>query len=401
ISESGKYQELLDAKDDFYQLIEEFSIARKEKDNADSEAETIKGVDICDSSTGHEAKVESTDERVDSNADLTEKEAMEAGGVKRSIFKIYAKAAGYQNILQATALFLVLQGCQICSSVWLQNWIKVAAISTHGIGYFMGIYAVLLAGFMILMFIASYKVLVIGCIQAAERLHSRLFDSILHLPMSFFDTTPIGRIINRFSSDVIILDDHMGGTIVGILFCGVSVLGSLVVIAATTPVFLAILPPVFLSYSLVMSYYMASSRAFKRIESVAKSPMYQHFSETLSGVSTVRVLGCSQRFIDENASRSDISSNAHFVWAMSNRWLDVRLESLCSVIVLGASVFAVLARDSLSPSMVGMSLSYALAITRDISWTVKDTCDAMFYMVAVERIDEYAKKNQEAPNFTN
>ncbi|KAG0353958.1 Multidrug resistance-associated protein 1, partial [Mortierella sp. AD032] len=302
ISETGKYQELLDARNAFYQLIEDYSVARKEKDKADSEAETIKDVDISASSTGHQTGDEKADEKLDSNADLTEEETMGAGSVRRSMYNIYAKAAGYRNILQAAALFLVLQGCQIGSSVWLQNWIKVAAISTHGIGYFMGIYAVLLAGFMILMFIASYKVLVIGCIQAAKRLHSRFFNNILHLPMSFFDTTPIGRIINRFSSDVIILDDHMGGTIVGILFCGVSVLGSLVVIAATTPVFLAILPPVFLSYGLVMSYYMASSRAFKRIESVAKSPMYQHFSETLSGVSTIRASGCSQRFIDENAS---------------------------------------------------------------------------------------------------
>ncbi|KAG0354017.1 CD9 antigen, partial [Mortierella sp. AD032] len=86
---------------------------------------------------------------------------------------------------------------------------------------------------------------------------------------------------------------------------------------------------------------------------------------------------------------------------MGNRWLNVRLECLGSVIVLGASVFAVLARNSLSPSMVGMSLSYALTITQDISWLVRGMCESQFHLVAVERIDEYAKKNQEAPNFTD
>ncbi|KAG0274352.1 Multidrug resistance-associated protein 1, partial [Linnemannia gamsii] len=235
---------------------------------------------------------------------------------------IFAKAAGYGNMLQAVGLFVVIQGCQIGTNIWLQNWIKVAATSTHGIGYYMGIYTTLIIIFMGLMFCASYKILVMACVQAADRLHSKLLTSILRMPMNFFDTTPIGRILNRFSSDIFSIDEMICWTFFDMFLFGTSVIGSLVVIATTTPIFLAIVPPVFVIYVLVMSYYIAASRAFKRIESVARSPMYQHFSETLSGVSTIRVVGCSQRFIDENASRSDDSSNAHFVWAMGNRWLN-------------------------------------------------------------------------------
>ncbi|KAG0250871.1 hypothetical protein BGZ95_007057, partial [Linnemannia exigua] len=401
ISESGKYQELLDAKNAFYQLIEDYSVARKEKDEADCEAETISEVEISASSAAHDAKVEKMEEKVNSNADLTEDETMEGGSIQWPIYKIFAKAAGYRNMLQAVALFIVIQGCQIGTNIWLRNWIKVATTSTHGIGYYMGIYTVLIVIFMVLIFCASYKIVVMTCVQAADRLHSRLLSSILRMPMNFFDTTPLGRILNRFSSDIFSIDELICWTFYDMFLFGASVIGSLVVIATTTPVFLAIVPPVFVTYVFVMSYYIAASRAFKRIESVARSPMYQHFSETLSGVSTIRVVGCSQRFIQDNASRSDDSSNAHFVWAMGNRWLNVRLECLGSVIVLGASVFAVLARDTLSPSMVGMSLSYALTITQDISWLVRGMCESQFHLVAVERIDEYAKKNQEAPNFTN
>ncbi|KAF9079138.1 Multidrug resistance-associated protein 1, partial [Mortierella sp. AD031] len=326
---------------------------------------------------------------------------MEVGSIQWPIYKIFAKAAGYRNMLQAAALFTIIQGCQIGTNLWLQNWIKVAKTSTHGLGYFMGVYAGLIAVFMGFIFCASYKIIVMACVRAADRLHAMLLNNILRMPMSFFDTTPIGRILNRFSSDIFSIDEMICWTFYDMFLFGTSVIGSLVVIATTTPVFLAIVPPVFVTYVLVMSYYIASSRAFKRIESVAKSPMYQHFSETLSGVSTIRVVGCSQRFIEENASRSDDSSNAHFVWAMGNRWLNVRLECLGSVIVLGASVFAVLARNSLSPSMVGMSLSYALTITQDISWLVRGMCESQFHLVAVERIEEYAKKNQEAPNHTD
>ncbi|KAF9143708.1 hypothetical protein BGX30_014957 [Mortierella sp. GBA39] len=400
ISETGRYQELLDARNAFYQLIQDYSVACKETDEANCEAETIYEVEISTSSAAHEAKAEKV-EKADNNADLTDEEAMVVGSIQWPIYKIFTKAAGYRNMLQAVALFVVIQGCQIGTNIWLQNWIKVAATSTHGIGYYMGIYSVLVVIFMGLIFCASYKIIVMACVQASDRLHSKLLTSILRMPMNFFDTTPIGRVLNRFSSDIFSIDEMICWTFFDMFMFGGSVIGSLVVIATTTPVFLAIVPPVFVTYVFVMSYYIAASRAFKRIESVARSPMYQHFSETLSGVSTIRVVGCSQRFIDENASRSDDSSNAHFVWAMGNRWLNVRLECLGSVIVLGASVFAVLARKTLSPSMVGMSLSYALTITQDISWLVRGMCESQFHLVAVERIDEYAKKNQEAPNVTD
>ncbi|KAF9542257.1 hypothetical protein EC957_002209 [Mortierella hygrophila] len=400
ISETGRYQELLDARDAFYQLIQDYSVACKETDETNCEAETIYEVEISMSSATHEAKAEKI-EKADNNADLTDEEAMVVGSIQWPIYKIFTKAAGYRNMLQAVALFVVIQGCQIGTNIWLQNWIKVATTSTHGIGYYMGIYSVLVVIFMVLIFCASYKIIVMACVQAADRLHSKLLTSILRMPMNFFDTTPIGRVLNRFSSDIFSIDEMICWTFFDMFMFGFSVLGSLVVIATTTPMFLAIVPPVFVTYVFVMSYYIAASRAFKRIESVARSPMYQHFSETLSGVSTIRVVGCSQRFIDENASRSDDSSNAHFVWAMGNRWLNVRLECLGSVIVLGASVFAVLARKTLSPSMVGMSLSYALTVTQDISWLVRGMCESQFHLVAVERIDEYAKKNQEAPNVTD
>ncbi|KAF9898645.1 Canalicular multispecific organic anion transporter 1, partial [Linnemannia zychae] len=401
ISETGRYQELLDAKNAFYQLIEDYYVSRKEKDEADCEAETISEVVMNAASTAHDVKTDKIEEKVDSNADLTEEEAMEVGGIQSTVYKIFAKAAGYGNMLQAVALFVVIQGCQIGSNMWLQNWVKVAAVSVHGIGYYMGVYTILIVAFMGLIFCASYKIIVSACVQAADRLHSRLLNSVLRIPMSFFDTTPLGRILNRFSSDIFSIDEMICWTFYDMMLFGVSVLGSLVVIATTTPLFLAIVPPVFLIYVFVMRYYISASRAFKRIESVVRSPMYQHFSETLSGVSIIRVVGCSQRFIEQNAARSDESSNAHFVWAMGNRWLNVRLECLGSVIVLGASMFAVLSRNSLSPSLAGMSLSYALTITQDISWLVRGMCESQFHLVAVERIDEYAKKNQEAPNVTD
>ncbi|KAI1314400.1 hypothetical protein EDD11_002226 [Mortierella claussenii] len=407
ISETGKFQELLDAKNAFYQLIEDYSAkdVRKEQDDT-SEEETI-GDSVNGGLPSHTGRTEKQevpaklDEKMDDNADLTEEEKMKVGSIQWHVYRIYAKAASFRCVIQVLVLFVVIQGCQIGTNTWLQYWIRVANTSVHNIGYYMGIYAVLVISYMLLTVWTSYTTMVTAGVRASDRLHSSLLNNVLRLPMSFFDTTPLGRIVNRFSSDCFSVDEQIPWVFHDTFFCGMSVLGSIIVIAVTTPIFLAIVPPIVIIFLFLQRYYIASSRNFRRIESVSKSPMYQHFAETLSGVSTIRALHCNDRFIEQNATRSDLASNAHFVWTVGNRWLNIRLEALGSLIVLAASLFAVFGRDSLSPSMVGMSLSYALNITQDICWLVRCMCEVQFEMVAVERIDEYCNKNQEAPNFTD
>ncbi|KAF9999563.1 Canalicular multispecific organic anion transporter 2 [Entomortierella chlamydospora] len=408
ISETGQYQELLDAKNGFYQLIEDYSVKEstsKEQDDSLSEEGTVQETRIESesgpASRGEEKHVEKVDEKLDDNAGLTEEEKMKIGSIQWAIYKIYAKAASYRNVVQILSLFVVLEGCQIGTNIWLERWIGIADTSNRGVGYFMGVYAVLVVTFMLLVVWTSYTTMVTAGVRAAAFLHDRLLNNVLRLPMSFFDTTPVGRIVNRFSSDCYSADEEICWAFHDMFFCFVSVFGSIIVIAVTTPLFLVIIPPIIFVFTLLQRYYIASSRNFRRIESITKSPMYQHFAETLSGASTIRALQCSERFIEQSATRSDQTSNAHFVWATGNRWLNVRLESLGSVIVLGASLFAVFGRNSLSPSMVGMSLSYALNITQDITWLVRCMCEVQFQMVAIERIDEYCNKNQEAPNFTD
>ncbi|KAG0369091.1 hypothetical protein BGZ54_000347 [Gamsiella multidivaricata] len=404
ITEVGQYQELLNAKSSFYRLIQDYSVkeARKEQDDSQSEEETINDIETGPAIiVTHNEKLENMDEKMDDNADLIKEEVMQVGSIQWDIYRIYAKAVSYRYVIQVLFLFLVIQCCQIGTNSWLQNWVKVAETSFHGTSYFMGIYAVLVVSYMILIVWTSYTAMVTAGVRGSERLHNNLLNNVLRLPMSFFDTTPVGRIVNRFSSDCFSIDEQLPWSFHDIFFCGGSVLGSVIVIAITTPIFLTIVPPVVVVFILLQRYYVASSRNFKRIESVSKSPMYQHFSETLSGVSTIRAMQCHEQFIQQNATRSDKSSNAHFVWSVGNRWLNARLEALGSLIVLAASLFAVLNRNKLDPSMVGMSLSYALNITQDICWLVRCMCEVQFEMVAVERIDEYCNKNQEAPNFTD
>ncbi|KAG0012632.1 hypothetical protein BGZ80_011618 [Entomortierella chlamydospora] len=402
ISEIGQYDTLMEAKNSFYQLITDYSVNQGKKTKEKGVNGESSGEDEDDEATqgGEEKEVEATTKK-DDNAELIAEEKMNTGSVSWNVYNIYAKAASYRWSLLVAIMFILAQAIQIGTNLWLNYWSDVAGTGHHTIGEFLGVYAALVVAYMAMNVTSSYVTMVLAAIRASNRLHDRLLSKMLDLPMSFFDTTPLGRIINRFSGDIFSIDELTPWNFINVFVCATSVLGTIVVIGTTTPVFLAIVPPLAVLYLLIQGYYIRTSRQLKRIDSVSKSPIYQHFSETLAGVSTIRALNANQRFISDNAGKADLAANAYFSWIVSNRWLQVRLETLGAVIVLAAAFFAVIGRNSLGAGNVGLALSYALSVTQDITWLVRSYCDLQNQLVAVERVDEYANKNPEAPSVTD
>ncbi|KAF9909398.1 hypothetical protein BX616_011195 [Lobosporangium transversale] len=404
ITEVGKYDTLMEARQSFYQLITDYSVnqgkKRKEKKDSSNENDDESDTDAA-SEDGTDKDATTVAAKKDDKAELIADEKMVMGSVSWGVYKIYAKAASYKFALLVTILFIVGQALQIGTNVWLKHWTSVARESNRPVGEFLGVYAALVFAVMVMNVGATYTAMVKAAIRASTRLHENLLTRLLRLPMSFFDTTPLGRVVNRFSSDIFSVDELTPWNFINVFMCGTSVLGTIVVIAITTPVFLAVVPPLFIVYLLVQTYFIHTSRTLKRIESVSKSPIYQHFSETLAGVTTIRALAANERFIHDNAAKADTAANAYFSWVVTNRWLQIRLEALGSVVVLAAALFAVLSRNSLSSANVGLALSYALSVTQDITWLVRSYCDLQNQLVAVERVDEYANKNPEAPAETD
>jgi len=216
-------------------------------------------------------------------------------------------------------------------------------------------------------------------------------------PMSFFDTTPAGRILNRFSKDQYAVDQSLPRTIsmfVVILFAAVSIL---LVIGVVTPFFLTAVIPLTYIYVLVQQYYIRSSRELKRLDSVSKSPIFSHFDETLNGVATIRAFKRSDDFISENEGRLDTNQRAYFISTTANRWLGIRLELLGAVVVGLASLFCVIERENIDAGSAGLSLTYALQTTALLNWLVRMYTETESQMVAVERLVEYSRIPTEAP----
>ena len=288
----------------------------------------------------------------------------------------YTLCRSYRNAVFGLFLLFAAQGCQIGTNVWLKHWTNLGSDGhENSPAKFLGVYASLVFCYMMLHMVVTFVTMVMAGIRASRLLHERLLNSILHLPMSFFDTTPLGRIINRFSTDINACDDTLPFSFMAVMMGGISVVGSLIVIGSGTPIFLSLVPPLVIIFSMVQIYYIASSRSLKRIDSVSRSPIYQHFSETLTGVSTIRAMNAGPRFILDNAQKTNVSANAYFTFIMSNRWLQVRLEALGATIVLAAGLFAVVSRNSLNTSTVGLSITYALSITEELTWAIRSYSD--------------------------
>ncbi|KFP65523.1 Multidrug resistance-associated protein 1, partial [Cariama cristata] len=235
----------------------------------------------------------------------------------------------------------------------------------------------------------------IGGIFASRHLHLNLLHNVLRSPMSFFERTPSGNLVNRFSKEIDTIDSTIPPIIKMFMGSTFNVIGACIIILLATPIAAVIIPPLGLVYLFVQRFYVATSRQLKRLESVSRSPVYSHFNETLLGVSVIRAFEEQKRFIKQNNMKVDENQKAYYPSIVANRWLAVRLEYVGNCIVLFAALFAVMARNKLSAGLVGLSVSYSLQITAYLNWLVRMSSELETNIVAVERVKEYAEMEKE------
>uniref|UniRef100_A0A8C0ZMU8 Canalicular multispecific organic anion transporter 2 n=1 Tax=Castor canadensis TaxID=51338 RepID=A0A8C0ZMU8_CASCN len=329
---------------------------------------------------------------------LIQEEKAETGTVKPSVFWDYAKAVGLCTTVAICFLYAGQSSAAIGANVWLSDWTNDAVVDGKQNNTYLrlGVYAALgiLQGVLVML---SAFTMAVGGIQAARLLHEALLHNKMRSPQSFFDTTPSGRILNRFSKDIYVIDEVLAPTILMLFNSFYNSISTVVVIVVSTPLFIVVILPLAVFYAFVQRFYVATSRQLKRLESVSRSPIYSHFSETVTGTSVIRAYGRSQDFKVLSDTKVDINQKSCYPYIASNRWLGVHVEFVGNCVVLFAALFAVIGRSSLSPGMVGLSVSYALQVTMALNWMIRTMSDLESNIVAVERIKEYSKTETEAP----
>ncbi|XP_052898369.1 multidrug resistance-associated protein 1 isoform X1 [Anopheles moucheti] len=442
ISESGTYQELMDKKGSFaeflIQHLQEVSEEEEDLDEIKQQLEnSVGGEELLNqlkrtnskrsrsestSETGSVKDISRQNSTTDSNTSLRrrtsekvpevtktkliEQEKSETGSVKWEVYKHYLKSIGLTLSVATVILNMIFQGFSIGSNLWLSRWStdESAENDTSVRDMYLGVYGAFGAGQVLSTFLSTLF-LYVGALEASRTLHKTLLRRILNAPLtSFFDITPVGRVLNRFSKDIDTTDSDLPATLRAWSACFFGVVATLVVICISTPVFAAVIIPIGILYYAVQRFYVATSRQLKRLESVSRSPIYSHFGETIQGVQTIRAYSVQDRFITESDEKVDSNQLCYCPSIIANRWLAVRLEMVGNLIILFAALFAVLGRETMNAGLVGLSVSYALQITQTLNWLVRMTSDVETNIVAVERIKEYGETKQEAawelPNST-
>ncbi|KAL0096556.1 multi drug resistance-associated protein MRP [Phycomyces blakesleeanus] len=317
------------------------------------------------------------------------------GSVESDVYKQYAKSCSIVGVAFVLLFQILAQFSQVGTNLWLKHWSSdnEASGGNDHVWMYLGVYAIIGWSSTIFTVIQSLLLWIFCAIRSAKVLHSKMLDTVIHSPMSFFDTTPLGRILNRFSKDQHTVDEILPRTFQAYFRVLFSVFSIVVIISVSTPFFLVLIIPLGFIYSYVQRYYLATSRELKRLDSVGKSPIYSHFQETISGVSTIRAYAQQDRFIFENQGKLDDNQRAYYPSIACNRWLAVRLEFLGSIILFGSAIFAVIGvvygTNYVDAGLVGLSVSYAMSITQALNWVIRSFCEIETNIVSVERIKEY------------
>lgn len=337
--------------------------------------------------------------------ELMTKEERATGTVQGVVYLKYIKAGGGYGLFSVIIfLYILFSATQVASSVWVAAW---TADATTGEGYQKQTETFYIIGYLIsslilgvMSYIRSYGLATFG-IRSSFRLHGGILRSVLRAPMSFFDTTPTGRILSRFSKDMYTVDSEITDQLDIFVWILLQLLVVLVTIVVITPFFAVALPFLGFVYIYAMNYFRRVSRETKRLESIARSPVYSQFSEVLGGLSTVRAYSKTREFTDSFDELLDTNTRTTYCNKVADRWLATRLESIAACFVGLAAVFAtqVVVSNGVSvdasaasfASLAGISLSYAISATGIMQYVVRSFAQVEAAFNSVERIMYYTE----------
>ncbi|XP_054478436.1 multidrug resistance-associated protein 1-like [Anoplopoma fimbria] len=414
ISEMGSYVELMERKGAFAKFIHTFngnqrreSSAPRDKSSRKSCRMTDFSIDLsqeqlisCDMSSASVQVMEVVDQDLDAEdaGKLTEADKAHTGRVKLQMYREYFRTVGLTFIMTIVFLCGFQQAASLAYSYWLSLWadeppvngtqsdheLKLSVFAALGFTQGMAMFGTTLA-------------IALGGVVASRRLHADLLHSVMHSPMSFFEVTPSGNLLNRFSKEVDAIDCMIPDGLKMMLGYLFKLLEVCIILLLATPLTGLVLLPLTCVYVFVQSFYVASSCQLRRLEAVSRSPIYSHFNETVQGAAVIRAFGEQRRFVLQADRRIDCNQEAYFPRCVATRWLAVNLEFLGNLLVLASAVLSVRGREELSPGVVGLVVSHSLQVTGILSWIVRSWTDVENNIVSVERVKEYDGTVKEAP----
>mmetsp|Transcript_18687 Transcript_18687/g.53532 ORF Transcript_18687/g.53532 Transcript_18687/m.53532 type:complete len:1121 (-) Transcript_18687:563-3925(-) len=332
---------------------------------------------------------------VEGGDQLMEEESRESGEVSWGVISRYlAAAGGITWVISITVALILERASYVGSDIWLAHWTREDPIASD-VNIYLAIYCAIFASNAVVVFIRT-SLFALFTIRASRHMFRKLLQSCLRCPQSFFDTTPIGRIVNRFSYDTetadVTLVTKMIPFVASLFWLTAGVLVLLVVL---WPWMLLVMAPMAFFYWQLLQYSRSSIRDLQRLDSVSRSPLQSHVAESLDGLQCLRAYGCGERFAVRCDEHTDNNTRAVFCFNSANRWLGVRVESIGAIISLGAAVLIWIVREDLTGGLVGLVLVWVLNLSVSTNYLCIYTPQFEAAMTSVERIDEYSQLPEE------
>ncbi|KAJ2862024.1 hypothetical protein GGH94_004533 [Coemansia aciculifera] len=348
---------------------------------------------------------------------LVEDEEREAGYIKSEVWLTYLNSCG--NKWFWTTLLSLTIGCQLAlvlQDYWIRIWVAVTGSSAsgdsysklsahvsieqrhHSAVYWIGIY-MLLGIAAVFWRMVHTRYFLGGSIRAANNLHSRLLRRVVHATPRFFDSTPLGRIVSRFSHDMRIAGFAMD-PIVSFTSDILAVLNVVIIVSLVTPTFIIVAAVVSLLYVGIAHYYLNTSRELKRLESTSMSPLLSLFGELILGVSTIRAFGAKHFYIKEALNRINAHNQpSYLVWA-TNSWLSIRMDSAGVLVSFTCALLILANLDWLDAGLAGFALAYSMTFSDHMLGAIRSYSANEQNMNSIERICQYLSIEQEAALLT-
>uniref|UniRef100_A0A8C6Q3Q0 ATP-binding cassette, sub-family C (CFTR/MRP), member 9 n=1 Tax=Nothobranchius furzeri TaxID=105023 RepID=A0A8C6Q3Q0_NOTFU len=314
----------------------------------------------------------------------------------------YLSSGGFFMVFLMVSSNFLKHSVIVAIDYWLALWTSSKTNESLNSGsddsYYLPVFIALCAAGITLCFITSLAVEFLG-LSAATNLHHNLLNKIIHAPIRFFDVTPLGQILNRFSADTNIIDQHIPPTLESLTRSTLLCLSAIGVIASITPTFLIALVPLAVAFYFIQKYFRVASKDLQDLDDSTQLPLLCHFSETAEGLTTIRAFRHEARFKQRMLELTDTNNTAYLFLSAANRWLEVRTDYLGAVIVLTAAVASILSFQYGYPlanvGLVGLGLTYALTVTNYLNWVVRNLADLEVQMAAVKKVNSFLSTESE------
>ncbi|EKM58258.1 uncharacterized protein PHACADRAFT_171522 [Phanerochaete carnosa HHB-10118-sp] len=400
IAAQGKYNDLVEHNDTFAKLMKEFGGEDKREEGVEEEEAAM--TQAPRSNIGiEEAKLKSEAvERVGAGSGKLEgrlivAEKRTTGSVSWKVYGAYFQAGRWPLTVPLIIIFMVImQACSVFGSYTLVWW--EGNTWNRPNSFYQILYACLGIGQSAFTFFLGIAMDEMGA-SVSKNLHRSAIKNIFYAPMTFFDTTPLGRILSIFGKDIDSVDNQLPISMRLFILTVSNVVGSVIIITVLEHYFIIAAVFIAIGYSYLSAFYRESARELKRIDAMLRSFLYSHFAESLSGLPTIRSYGEISRFVHDNEYYTDLEDRAAFLTVTNQRWLAIRLDFLGALMSFVVAMLAVAAVSGINSAQIGLVLTYTTSLTQQGSVVTRTSAEVENYMAAVETLTHYSHGNYVEP----